>query len=291
MPQTVSIGPGRAQWTLSGSDVRPDPVRWRKATQEQREAYWTVLAHWSRLALQAQLLAGEDAEGKPLIPAKPISRKGYRDAGKEWRGPPMSPQLAASRFVSQIQTTAKPARRPSRVVGTWPLETRRIASWHARGLAGRGIPFFDADGKLAGWMGLKGQVTGIVRNVVGLNRKRLAWGVRKAVEEWTARYPLLEPAPALRPSRPAPARPGPTLTPRDRKRLAPGPSRAPAPAAPIETAEELLKRYPWTSKYRPQTVQTPATPPPLATPPTVQRPGVLRRAAGAIRSVFRRLFG
>jgi hypothetical protein len=292
MPQTRVLRPGVARWILHGPDVRPDAREWRKATPDQRAAYYPFLATQAKLAMDSQLLAGEGTDGARMRAARGISRQSYRDRGLKWQGPGMSPQGADSRFVATGTTEA----RRDRVVGTWPLEVARLAYWHAKGLAGKGRPYFEG-GRLKGWRGLPGQTTKIVRDFVGLNDKWLAWAVRTAVEAWRAWMPK----PAPKPPKPAvaPAKPAPLPKPPTPKVAIPNPP-APVPPPPMgrgrSRADELLERYPdILGKYRiadydAPVVLTPRTAAPPR-PPAAPAQGVATRAIGAIRRLFGRIFG
>lgn len=290
MPQRRDIRPGRARWTLSGADVRPRGREWTRATPEARAAYWPILARWAKLGMTAQLLAGEGTDGAYMRQPKAISRKWYRDRGREWRGKTMSPQHADSRFIAQLVVMAG----ADRVVGTWPRETARIASYHARGKAGRGRPIFDG-GRIVGWRGLKGQTTGIVRDFVGLNPKWLAWAVRKAVGEWRTAVGVLA-TPAPKPPKARPPRP-----PRANPPAPPKPPPPPRPVDPLDairrkraedrTPAEWLALYPRLAEvgFREAAVQLPATPP--AVPPTSRAPGLGGRFWRGVRGLAARIFG
>jgi hypothetical protein len=287
VPQTRVIRPGIARWTLSGADVRPQGREWRRASPDQRAAYYPILARRAREAMVSQLLEGGGTDGNRMRRPRGISRQSYRDRGLEWQGPTMSPQHARSRFIATLTVVVRGAR----VVGTWPLEVARIASWHARGLAGRGRPYFDG-GRLVGWRGIRGATTGIVRDFIGLSARWLEWAVRTASAEWLAAQPPVLPAP-----RPPRARRTPVLPPAP---APPPPARAPAipPMPPPRLAgrnraEELLERYPFLERYRPTDPRQPVAlaPPPAPARPRAAREGIADRAIRAVRGFFGRLLG
>lgn len=211
-----------------------------------------------------QLAAGIGSDGKPLVKPQDISRQWYRDRGLEWRGPSMSPQFAASRFSRHLRVAAFPPGQPDRVVGYWSHGTAKIAHYHATGTAGRGRPYFDDDGKIKGWRGLSGQVTGIYRNIVGLSKAWLAWAIARARAEWERTF-----GGGVNPVVTLPVQPAPRPLPR------------PAAAQP-STAAQLRAKYPFLAQFNIKDVPAPVVKP---------RRGLLRRAFDALRRLGSAFFG
>lgn len=233
--QTVNLSAGKAAFTLTGPDVEPLTQSWRLSDPRRRRAgYYPILARWVRDAKILSLEAGEDARGNPLLPpTNPLSREWYRVRGLEYRGPSMSPRYGESRTQRLLAVSAFPQGNPDRVVGFWRAGFARILHYHATGKAGKGRPYFR-DGRLAGWRGIRGQTTGLVRDVVGLADVWVAWAVKGAREEWEAvhgRAPILRvPEPSVvekypflgqfNPSTPiVPGRRGPIQSPREPGRI------------------------------------------------------------------------
>lgn len=266
--QRVNLSAGKASFTILGPDVVPLTAAYARASERRKRAYWPILARHARDAMVGQLEAGLGADGAPLPPPKAISRQWYQDRGLEWRGPSMSPQNRKSRFHRHLRVIAFPAGKPDRVIGFWSHGTAQLAHYHATGTAGRGRPYFDGAGKIRGWRGLPGQVTGIVRNIVGLSAEWLALAVSRARAEWMSRFgggaaTLAIPAPL--PAPPVPITPPPLV----------------ANPRGLGTAARLLERYPFLAEVNPRDA--------FAQPP--RRLGLLRRLARRVASFFGSLFG
>lgn len=262
--QTINLNAGKASFTIFGPDVVPSSTAYRLAAPARQRSYWPILAKWAKQAIIHQLEAGLGADGQPLPPPKEISRQWYRDTGREWRGPSMSPQFGQSRFQRHVRVMAFPPGQPDRVVGFWSHGTAKIAHYHATGTAGRGRPYFDDNGKIKGWRGFPGQVTKIVRNIVGLSKAWLAWAIARARAEWERTF-----GGAASTVQPAPVQPAPRPLPR------------PAAAQP-STAAQLRAKYPFLEQFKIRDV-----PAPVAKP----RRGLLRRAFDALRRLGSAFFG
>lgn len=183
--QTVNLSSGKASFSITGPDVEPLSDSWRRATPDQRRAYWPILARWVRDAKIKSLEGGEDARGDSLTPpTNPLSREWYRITGREWRGPSMSPQNGRSRTQRYLAVEPFPRGKPDRIVGFWRGGFARILNYHALGIAGRGRPYFDDAGRMRGWAGIPGATTGIVRDVVGLSPVWTQWAANNARNEW-----------------------------------------------------------------------------------------------------------
>lgn len=191
MPLTVDAIPGeRLRFRLDGRLAEPKTARWRAATPAQRAAYWPILAERLLVEWRGQMLAGRGRRGKLRRP-RPISRVAYRQDGLGWRGPALLPQREQSRAYRLAKVAAYADL--GRVTGYFAGGFGRILSYHHTGTAGRGIPWFDDAGRIH-WRGLKGQVTGIVRDLMPT-----ATTIALAVESASARW--------ARSAGPAPPRP------------------------------------------------------------------------------------
>jgi hypothetical protein len=178
-----------AYFEIFGADVEPAHWAWPVASPADRATYWTRLAVLAGTAWDAQIAAGIGADGAPLMavrrrgnipkPGTSASRKwdakltGRFDRDiKRQDGPPLTPHRLASR--ARRWARAKPM--PDRVRFYWVGSHKgkkwsAIMAWHSLGMAGTGK---------------KGQVTGKVRDIVGIADKFLAPAVARARKDWAA---------------------------------------------------------------------------------------------------------
>jgi hypothetical protein len=227
MRLTVDAIPGeRLRWRLEGSGITPAGDRWADATAAQRARYWPILAAELLSAWRAQMLQGIGRRGR-LRKVLPISRQMMRQEGLPSDGPPLLPRMEGSRAYRLARTT--PYADLGRVTGFFGGGWGRILSYHHEGVAGRGIPIWSDDGsRLVGWMGLRGKVTGIVRDLMP-TKATADEAVSAARRRWLVEV-LVSPKPKPRP------KPKPEPEPKPRPEPEPPAS---VPTAPAETAAAI----------------------------------------------------
>jgi hypothetical protein len=193
MALVVDAIPGaRLRFWLSGKLAEPNTARWKAATEEQRLTYWPILADRLLVEWRGQMLAGRGRRGK-VRRALAISRLIYKQEGEGHRGPGLLPRREESRAWRHARVT--PYADLGRVTGYFVAGTARFLSYHHTGTSGRGIPYFDDSGRLVGWMGLRGQVTGIVRDLLP-TATTIALAVSSASTRWARSMPKPPKTPA-----------------------------------------------------------------------------------------------
>ena len=183
MPLTATASGRVARFRVSGWDTQPPEWRSRPPSRRQRIKYYRILAAELYLQKQASLAAGEDRHGEPLAEVK-RPRSGTSDwHGKPYRrgtGPPLAPYRADSRVRNLLRVrsdtrsatvywVAAPLGGKRKPGSTGPRTFPELLVIHATGVAGTGR---------------KGQVTGIVRDVIGLPDARLLVAVERAIRRW-----------------------------------------------------------------------------------------------------------
>jgi hypothetical protein len=178
-----------ASFEIFGADVEPTHWAWSVASAGDRRLFWTRFAVLAGTAWDAQIASGIGADGSPLMPVRrrgTLPRPGTA-ASRKWDGklkgrfkadearqdgPPLTPHRLASR--ARRWARAKPL--ADRVKFYWVGSHKgkkwgAIMAWHSLGMAGTGK---------------KGQVTGRVRDIVGIADKFLAPAIVRGRKEWAA---------------------------------------------------------------------------------------------------------
>lgn len=224
----VDAIPGqRLRFRLDGKLAEPNTARWKAASAEDKAKYWPILAERLLVEWRGQMLAGRGRRGK-LRRAKPISRLLYKQAGEAHQGPALLPRREESRAWRHARVT--PYSDLGRVTGFFVAGTARFLSYHHTGTAGRGIPYFDDSGRLIGWRGLRGQVTGVVRDLLP-TATTIGLAVSSASTRWARSLPKT-PAPASASVRRRRATPAPLTS---RPGIAADPLNPPMAPAPDRT--------------------------------------------------------
>lgn len=183
MRLTVDAIPGeRLRWRLDGPGIVPEGPRWDRATPAQRARFWPILAAQLLDGWRAQMLAGLGRRGR-LKAVRPISRLLLVQAGEESTGPPLLPRRERSRAYRLARTTAYADL--GRVTGYFAAGWGRVLSYHHAGVAGKGIPVWSdgPGGRLLGWRGIRGAVSGVVRDLMP-TRATVDAAVMAARREW-----------------------------------------------------------------------------------------------------------
>ena len=180
MPLYATARNRTARFRVSGWDCQPPEWRSKSPSRRQRIKYYRILAAELYLQKQASLAAGEDRHGSPLAPVR-LPRSGTSDwHGRPYRrgtGPPLAPYRADSRARNLLRVRSD-SRSATIYWVAAPLGKARpggprtypeLLVLHATGMAGTGR---------------KGQVTGIVRDIVGLPDARLLLAVERAIRRW-----------------------------------------------------------------------------------------------------------
>lgn len=128
----------------------------RELAGELRQAVWE--------ANRIERLMGRDASGSPLRPVRP--RVG-RYAGSS--GPPMVPDGDASGAIAGfvVRVAQDSGGKGFTLTAGHRGRIAQILAWHGTGRAGTGIPVVRG-GQVVGFRGLRGRVSGIVRDVRGI---------------------------------------------------------------------------------------------------------------------------
>jgi hypothetical protein len=178
---------GDPHFDLFGPDLEPNGWEWEAATPAQRAEFWRLAAVRYGTAWDAQMASGLGVDGRPLRPVKPRREmprpdtkpgKRFTDEqaarfGRDIRrqdGPPLTPHRLASR--ARRWARMKPIENGVRgywIKGAGKLPWGEIMGYHATGMAGTGV---------------KGQVTGIIRDLVGLSPRFLAQARQQSVADW-----------------------------------------------------------------------------------------------------------
>lgn len=113
-------------------------------------------------------LAGIDASGRPL-PSVKVRIGRYSGAS----GPPLVPFGQASAAIAQFYANPVATRDGFTVVAGFRGNKAQILRYHAEGRSGSGRPIVKG-GKLVGFRGIKGRVTGVRRDVFGVSPRTRA---------------------------------------------------------------------------------------------------------------------
>lgn len=108
-------------------------------------------------------LAGTDRHGRPLVPWK-VRINEYE--GKT--GPTLAPKGLGSRRATRAYTTRTAPGPSSSVSFGWRGSDIAFLGFHALGISGTGHPI-KRDGKVVGFVGIRGRTSGIVRDVLGVD--------------------------------------------------------------------------------------------------------------------------
>jgi hypothetical protein len=178
-----------ASFEIFGADVEPTHWAWSVASAGDRRLFWVRFAVLAGTAWDAQIASGIGADGSPLMPVRrrgTLPRPGTA-ASRKWDGklkgrfkadearqdgPPLTPHRLASR--ARRWARAKPLADRVRFYWVGSHKGKKwgaIMAWHSLGMAGTGK---------------KGQVTGRVRDIVGIADKFLEPAVARARKEWAA---------------------------------------------------------------------------------------------------------
>lgn len=182
MPLIANATGRRAYFRVGGWDTEPPEWLGSPPSRRQRARYYRILASELWHQKQASLAEGEDAYGTPLAPVR-RPRSGTSDwHGRPYRnggGPPLMPYRVESRTRNLLRVRSDtrsaivywiPAPLPNRKRGSGgPKTFPELLILHATGRAGTGR---------------KGQVSGIIRNVIGLPDARLIVAVETAIRRW-----------------------------------------------------------------------------------------------------------
>lgn len=144
----------------------------RQLADELQQAVWE--------ANRIERLLGRDASGAPLRPVRQ-PRVG-RYAGSS--GPPMAPDGDASGAIAGfVVRVAQQGGEGFTLTAGHRGRIARILAWHGTGRSGTGIPI-SRGGQIVGFRGLRGRVSGIVRDVRGIGPQG-----RDAIRKQFARHP------------------------------------------------------------------------------------------------------
>lgn len=210
MPLVVNAD--KANFRISGADFEPwRDEAWQRAGTEERRQYWDKVGELAFHEKKKELRRGIDIHGKRLKPIK------YRRPDGS-TGPPLSPHQPNSRFQRNLSW----ANGANGCTVFWQGGWSRIVGAHASGYGN--LP---------------------VRDVVGLTvasqarvkeGARLWWSNRHGVIRWKP-GPKPTGGGATGPAMPTPRRPQPAPT-----------IRPPIAARPA-TERELIRKYPYLSRY------------------------------------------
>lgn len=110
-------------------------------------------------------LRGVNPDGQSLRPVTVRIRR-YEGAS----GPPLAPFGESSRSITQFYAREQSSDFGWTVTAGYRGNIARILRWHAEGRSGSGKPIVK-DGKLVGFRGVKGRVSGIRRDALGVGMK------------------------------------------------------------------------------------------------------------------------